>query len=205
VTQTNEALTPGRKVMLVALLCAILAMFAGSFAYRMQSRGLTVEVRSESGGRGGMGNPMGAMMGVDVDQLRDLMRKVQDNPNDPQVLLELGNTFMMMQAWDKALDYLNTAQKAAPGDLKVQRALGMVHFQRKEYDQAKKCFDLVLKKEPDDALAHYNMGILLKHYMKRPAEGDQHFRRVVQLRPEDPDVLKSAQEELAAPAAPAAQ
>ena len=83
----------------------------------------------------------------------------------------------------------------------MHRALGMVRFERKEYDLAKKSFDVVLKKEPNDVLAHYNMGILLKHYMKKPAEGDQHFRRVVQLGTADPDVLKSAQEELAAPAA----
>jgi len=61
----------------------------------------------------------------------------------------------------------------------------------------------VLKKDPNDVLAHYNMGILLKHYMQKPAEGDAHFRRVVQLNPKDEDVLKSAQEELAAPPAKA--
>lgn len=201
-TNSAEGLGSGRKLMLLALIGAILAMFVGSFVYRMQSRGLTVEVHQERGGMGGMGagGPMG-MMGVDMQQLRELMRKMEQNPNDPEVLVELANTFMMMQAWDKALEFLATAQKAAPEDLRVHRALGMVRFERKEYDLAKKSFDLVLKKEPDDVLAHYNMGVLLKHYMKKPAEGDQHFRRVVQLGTAEPDVLKSAQEELAAPAA----
>ena len=41
------------------------------------------------------------------------------------------------------------------------------------------------------------MGILLKYYLRKPAEGDKHFRRVVQLNPQDADVLKSAQDELA--------
>jgi Flp pilus assembly protein TadD len=185
--------------MLVALFCAILAMFAGSFAYRMQSRGLTVEMQQEKAG-GKAGNPMGAMFGMDVDQLRELMRRVQENPKDPHALTDMANAFMMMQAWDKALEYLTNAQKYAPGDMKVQQALGMVHFQRKEYDQAKKSFDAVLKKDPDDTLAHYNLGILLKHYMNRASEGDQHFRRVVQIGTADADVLKSAQEELAAQA-----
>ena len=41
------------------------------------------------------------------------------------------------------------------------------------------------------------MGILLKHYLKKPAEGDAEFRRVVQLGSDDPEILKSAEEELA--------
>ncbi|HWR04880.1 MAG TPA: tetratricopeptide repeat protein [Humidesulfovibrio sp.] len=200
----NAPLGGGQKIILVALLGAILAMFVGSFLYRMQGKGLVVEVRQERGGMGeamgGKGGPMG-MMGVDMDQLREQMRKMQENPNDVKNLLELSNTFMMMQAWDKALEFVTMAAKAAPDDLNVHRAMGMVRFERKEYPEAKKSFDVVLKKEPDDVLAHYNMGILLKHYMQKPAEGDAHFRRVVQLNPKDQDVLKGAQEELAAPAA----
>jgi len=206
VTETikkNIPLGGGQKLILLALIGAIVVMFVGSFVYRMKGSGLVVEVHQERGGMGeGMGGqagPMG-MMGVDMEQLRGLMRKMEENPNDPQVLVELANTFMMMQAWDKSLEFLTKAEKIAPDDLGVHRGLGMVRFERKEYEQAKKSFDLVLKKEPGDVLAHYNMGILLKHYMKRPAEGDAHFRRVVQLNPQDQDVLKSAQEELAAPA-----
>lgn len=200
----SAPLGAGQKIIVGALLCAIVAMFIGSFVYRMQGRGLVVEVRQEHGGmgRGGgmsevMGGPMGGMMGVDMDQLRGLMRKMEENPNDPKVLLELANTFMMMQAWDKALEFVNTAAKVDPNNPEVLRAMGMVRFERKEFDLAKKSFEDLLKKAPDDVLGHYNLGVLLKHYMSKPAEGDQHFRRVVQLNPKDQDVLKSAQEELA--------
>ena len=202
----NPALGVAQKVVLVALLAALLAMFAGSFAYRMQGAGLAVEIKPERGGMGagrggpmgGSGGPMGgAMAGIDTDHLRELMATMEKNPNDPKVLLELGNTFMMMQAWDKALEFLEKAEKLTPGDVQVHRALGMVRFERKEYPLARKSFDLVLKKEPGDVLAHYNMGILLKHYLKKPAEGDAEFRRVVQLGSDDPEILKSAEEELA--------
>jgi Flp pilus assembly protein TadD len=195
--KNTSPLSNGQKFILVALIGAILTIFIGSFLYRMKSSGLVVEVHQEQ--RGGQGGPMG-MMGVDMDQLRELMRKMEQNPNDPQVLVELANTFMMMQAWDKALEYVTLAAKAAPDDLNVNKAMGMVRFERKEYPEAKKAFDMVLKKDPDDVLGHYNMGVLLKHYMNKPAEGDVHFRRVVQLNPKDQDVLKGAQEELAAPA-----
>lgn len=203
-TRKTTPLSGGQKLILMALIGAIAIMFIGSFAYRMKGTGLVVQSQPEQGamgeGMGGKGGPMG-MMGVDMEQLRELMRKMEENPNDPKVLVELANTFMMMQAWDKSLEFLTTAEKAAPGDADVQRAMGMVRFERKEYELAQKSFDIVLKKDPNDVLAHYNMGILLKHYMKKPAEGDAHFRRVVQLNPQDQDVLKSAQEELAAPPA----
>lgn len=197
-TRKTTPLSGGQKLILLALIGAIAIMFIGSFAYRMKGTGLVVQIQPEQGAMGG-GGPMG-MMGVDMEQLRELMRKMEENPNDPKVLVELSNTFMMMQAWDKSLEYLTLAEKAAPGDADVHRAMGMVRFERKEYDLAKKSFDIVLKKDPNDVLAHYNMGILLKHYMNKAADADAHFRRVVQLNPQDPDVLKSAQEELAAPA-----
>jgi len=206
-TKKTPLLSGGQKLILLALIGAIAIMFIGSFAYRMKGTGLVVQIQPEQGGMGAMGEAMGGkggpmgMMGVDMEQLRELMRKMEENPNDPKVLVELANTFMMMQAWDKSLEFLTMAEKAAPGEVDVHRAMGMVRFERKEYDLAQKSFDIVLKKDPNDVLAHYNMGILLKHYMKKPAEGDAHFRRVVQLNPKDPDVLKSAQEELAAPAA----
>ena len=205
-TKDQSTLGPRHKLVLVALLGALTAMFVGSFIYRMQGNGLVMAVEQERGGMGGMGGggaggPMGGQMGggmpgIDMEHLQGLMATMKQNPNDPKVLLELGNTFMMMQAWDKALEYLDQAAKLNPGDVQVHRALGMTHFERKEYGPARKSFELVLKKDPDDVLAHYNLGILLKHYMKEPAEGDVHFRRVVQLKPRDPEVLKSAEAEL---------
>jgi len=209
VTDTTNISAPlgrGQKIIVMALVGAVLVMFVGSFLYRMQGKGLAVQVQQERGGMGegmgaGAGGPMGAMGGVDMNQLRELMAKMQKNPNDPQVLLELANTFMMMQAWDKSLELVTAAVKIAPDNIEAHRAMGMIRFERKEYDLAKKSFDTVLKMSPDDVLGHYNMGILLKHYLKNPAEGDKHFRRVVQLNPKDQDVLKGAQEELAAPPA----
>ena len=206
-TNVSAPLGSGQKIILMALLGAVLVIFVGSFVYRMQGHGLAVQVQQERGGMGGMGEAMGGkggpmgMMGVDMDQLRALMAKMEQNPNDPQVLLALANTFMMMQAWDKSLEFVTSAAKVAPDNIEVHRAMGMVRFERKEYDLAKKSFETVLKMSPDDVLGHYNMGILLKHYMKKPAEGDAHFRRVVQLNPKDAEVLKGAQEELAAPPA----
>ena len=40
------------------------------------------------------------------------------------------------------------------------------------------------------------MGILLKHYMNKAAEGDAHFRKVLELAPDDQELVKGAQEEL---------
>lgn len=205
IQKTSKAETPrlGQKVVVGSLVAALLIIFVGSFIYRMQGKGMTVEIQQERGGMGGgmgegmggKGGPMG-MMGVDMEALRELMRKMETNPEDPKILFELGNTFMMMQAWDKALEFLEHAAKNAPNDMETQKALGMVRFELKQYDQAKKIFDKVLAKNPDDALTHYNMGILLKHYMNKAGEAEPHFRKVVQLAPKDADVLKSAQEEL---------
>lgn len=194
-TETKTAGPRGaQKIILAALVGAVVVMFLGSFVYRMKGQGLVVPVQPEQ--TNGMGG-MGAMGGIDVGRMQELMAQMKTRPNDPAVLLELANTFMMMQAWDRALTLVDKAVKVAPDSVEANRAMGMVRFQRKEYPQAEKSFEIVLKLAPDDVLGHYNMGILLKYYLRKPAEGDQHFRRVVQLNPQDADVLKSAQEELA--------
>ncbi len=197
-TETKTAGPSGaQRIILAALVGAVIVMFLGSFAYRMKGQGLVVPVQQEQAG--GMGGGMGAMGmgGIDVNRMQQLMTEMKQRPNDPSVLLELANTFMMMQAWDRALTLVDKAVKIAPDSVEANRALGMVRYQRKEYPLAEKSFETVLKLAPDDVLGHYNMGILLKYYLRKPAEGDKHFRRVVQLNPQDADVLKSAQEELA--------
>ncbi len=191
---SQQAPGSGQKIILVLVLCAFGAMFAGSFAYRMQGAGLVVEVRQQNEGMGKGG--MASVMGMDMGAMRAIMDKLRANPDDPQVMMEVGNAFMMMQAWDKALEMFNMAEKKLPKDASVQRGIGMVRFERKEFDLAKKAFDKVLAAEPGDALSHFNMGILLKHYMNKAAEGDAHFRKVLELAPDDQELIKGAQEEL---------
>ena len=149
---SQQAPQSGQKIILVLVLCAFIAMFAGSFAYRMQGAGLVVEVRQQSEGMGKGG--MASVMGMDMGAMRAIMDKLRADPENPQVMMEVGNAFMMMQAWDKALEMFNMAEKKLPKDASVQRGLGMVHFERKEFDLAKKAFDKVLAAEPKDALSH---------------------------------------------------
>ena len=157
-TKKTTPLSGGQKLILMALIGAIAIMFIGSFAYRMKGTGLVVQSQPEQGamgeGMGGKGGPMG-MMGVDMEQLRELMRKMEENPNDPKVLVELANTFMMMQAWDKSLECLrpfglmassgNSSGPVAPfapgalgakGSLYVTRQTLFSHIATRESTQA---------------------------------------------------------------------
>ncbi len=182
----------GRRIMVLALAAVLAVLFVTSFWYRMEHPSLRVEMRTERQAPPGMGQGGG----MDMARVQELMARMGEKPDDLPTLLELADVFMSMQAWDRTLIFLERAEKVAPGDPAVLRGLGMVHFEKKEYDQAAAAFARILEKNPQDAVAHYNLGIVLKHFLNRKAEADGHFKAVMGNAAADADLRQEAAREL---------
>ncbi|MDM4768825.1 tetratricopeptide repeat protein [Solimonas sp. SE-A11] len=54
--------------------------------------------------------------------------------------------------------------------------LGMLARETKDYPRAQMAYEKALKLEPDNALVHYNLAILLDEYLKRPADALPHYK-----------------------------
>lgn len=59
--------------------------------------------------------------------------------------------------------------------------LGILARETRDYARAQMAYEKVLKLDPDHALAHYNLAILLDEHLKRPAEALPHYKEYQRL------------------------
>lgn len=179
----------GRKLFLFGIFVCLLVMFATSVSYRINHPNLTVRSRKQAAPEG-MGNGMG--MGA----IQQMMSKVQSEPKNVQNLVDLGNAFLMMRAWDKALEFLDRARAVEPDNVVVLKSVGICYFQKKQYEEAVEVYEHIVDIEPNDSLAHYNLGIIFNHFLNDSVSAKVHFEKVLDLSGTDPEMKKHAKNEL---------
>ena len=201
---TDNRVLFGRKAVILAVFLALAAMFATSFVYRMNNPNLFVKSRAPQSfadageGQGGSGAPAmggGAMNGA-MSRVKEYIERVKQNPDDVEALVGLGNSFLMMRAWDRALDPLEKARKLKPEDTTVLKAVGIAYFNKQEYTKASEAYEAILKIDPADTLALFNLGVIYKHYFKKPDVAQTYFEKVLALEKQDAEMLKLARQEL---------
>jgi tetratricopeptide (TPR) repeat protein len=175
---TDNRVLFGRKAVILAVLLALAAMFATSFVYRMKNPNLFVKSRAPQSfadageGGGGSGAPaMGGAMNGAMSQVKEYLERVKQHPDDVEALVGLGNSFLMMRAWDRALEPLEKARQLKPGDTAVLKSVGIAYFNKEEYDKASGAYEDILKTDPDDTLALFNLGVIYKHQAGPPGVG----------------------------------
>lgn len=107
-------------------------------------------------------NAMAEAMSNDPDQtvLLGLMQKLQNNPNDPETLLELSDLFMRRGDLDQAENFINRAAVASPSDARPPFYLGVLLERRGDYVKAASSLERALGMEgiPE---ARFSLAILL--------------------------------------------
>ncbi|MFP4169006.1 MAG: tetratricopeptide repeat protein [Desulfonatronovibrionaceae bacterium] len=161
------------------LLAAVVVSFV---VYRTDHPSLTRHVQTEE-------KAMGDMTG--------LMERLKDNPEDKEALFMLGQRFMRMQAWDKALEFWERLIKLDPENKTVLTQKGFCLFQQEEYEQAVEEFKKVLDVDDTDYRAHYNLGMLYKYYLEEPQSAREHLQKALEnLPPDKEDIRSDLQKEL---------
>lgn len=184
----------GRKTVLAVSFVVLAGVFAASVGYRMLNPKL--EKRMERRG-GGMPSGMAAgMPGEDMAGLQATMKLLEEEPENFKALKELGSAFMMMQAWERAVPYLERANKVKPDDREVLMSLGIVRFQQKRYHDAAAIYEDLRESHPQDALVNFNLGIIYKHFLDKPDAAADLFRTAVKNAGDDKDMVERATQEL---------
>jgi len=200
---TDSRVLMGRKAVILIVLLALAAMFATSFIYRMQNPNLVVKSQAPrsfadaGAGEGGAGAPaMGGAMSGAMTRVREYLDRVEANPEDVDALIGLGNSFLMMRAWDRALEPLEKARQLKPDDATVLKAVGIAYFNKQDYAKASEAYEAILKAHPEDTLALFNLGVINKHYFKKPDVAQTYFEKVLSLEKQDAEMIKLARQEL---------
>lgn len=217
----NNALF-GRKAVILAVLVSIGVMFVASFLYRMDNPNLFVKARMpgqqqqqqipgvepghEEHDHDGDGVPDGEQamqqqampgnMGGAMSKVREFMARVEENPNDVEALMGLGNSFLMMRAWDRALEPLAKAAELDATNTSVLKGIGIAYFNKEDFTKAAESYEAILKIDGNDTLALFNLGVINKHYFKNGDAARTYFEKVLELEKEDAEMIKLAKEEL---------
>ncbi len=147
----------------------------------------------------GMGEGMPGLapgMGGGMSKIKEYLAAVEQNPNDVEALANLGNSFLMMRAWDRAIGPLEKANELQPGDTEVLKALGIAYFNKEDFVKASAAYDEILEIDPNDTLALFNLGVIFKHYFEKPDAARTYFEKVLTLEKNDPEMIKMVKDEL---------
>lgn len=195
----------GRKAVILFTVAAVAVMFAASFIYRMDNPNLFVKARMDSTQAGdhdhdgdGMqdhGPEAGAMAGA-MGKVKEFMARVEKNPDDVEALIGLGNSFLMMRAWDRALESLGKARSLDPKNTGVLKGIGIAHFNKEDFKKAAESYEAILKIDESDTLALFNLGVIYKHYFEKIDVARTYFEKVLAIEKNDAEMIRLAKEEL---------
>jgi len=193
---TASMITMGRRAVILTVVLSAAAMFVTSFVYRMNHPNLFVQVQHQPTREGGMPSGMGDAASGPMAKVKEYMARVDANPDDTEALVGLGNAFLMMRAWDRALIPLEHARELAPQDTGVLKAIGIAYFNKKAFDKADGAYQDILAVDPNDTLALFNLGIINKYYFKKMDVARTYFEKVLSLEKNDSEMVKMARQEL---------
>jgi tetratricopeptide (TPR) repeat protein len=116
-------------------------------------------------------------------RLTELLRQVEQHPDDPTLRKETGELLIELARPDEALEHLEHAVQLAPQDAAALRLLGQVLILHHQGGRATEVYEKVLALSPNDWEAHINLTPLMKG--RDPAAALQHARQAHRLRPDD--------------------
>lgn len=122
------------------------------------------------------------IMGSSWPQFERTLAALTADPRNDQAFQELSAVLGEAGALNKVAPYLELALKQKPDDLTMRIILGRVYKDLlRDGAQAKQHFEAVLKADPDNFFAHYQLGSLLARSGEKsfPPEMD-HYRRAVE-------------------------
>lgn len=180
----QNRLYPGLALGLVVL--ALVGMVGYSVAYHLHHPSLTREIEhTHSSGQEDM-------MGM----VSQLMQRLEQDPEDTSALRGLGQAFMRMQAWSEAQRFWNRLLALEPENDQARQQLSMSLFRQGEYAAAADELRHILKSEPDNAYALFNLGILHSYYLQNEEKGRSYFQQVLNAPGAEPELQEQAQEHL---------
>lgn len=178
------------KIILAALGVSLVVMLATSFIYRMNHPSLVKPGRAPQPSQEQMVDQAA------TDELTQLMRMMQENPNDTEVLKTLSQRFMDAGDWERAQTFLNKLVVAAPSDTDSLYMLGITLYQQGKHQEAADTFEQLIALH-DDPMARFNLSILYGHFLNQPDKAKPHLEAILASDKANEELKARAKDELA--------
>lgn len=121
----------------------------------------------------------------DEVQVGKLMGRLEANPDDAALLIELGNIYFEAGDYNSAVGWMKRAVAIEPGNVKARLALGASEFNLGDEGAARKAWERVIELDPENVEAYYDLGFLyVSEDPPEMVEAKKMWRRVVALAPD---------------------
>ena len=178
-TSNSNSVTSGskrtiRQPVIAAGVCLVIGLMLGVFVGRSQVAG---SPQVAAGNTQRSPDSLAGMGQITPDRLKHmadkqaepLLAQLQSTPNDPELLAKLGHIYYVTQNFKEACTYFKRSVDAKD-DAVVRVELGRAYYYAGAPDDALAQFENVLKSDPDNVNALFNLG-MVKWQSKFDVEG----------------------------------
>jgi cytochrome c-type biogenesis protein CcmH/NrfG len=132
--------------------------------------------------------PQDPQLAKAMEEIAQYRERVEQNPKDVEALVALGNANLMLRRYDHAKGWYEQALKVDPNrrDIRMDLAIALRYLQQP--DEAIDQLNLVLAKEPKNAAALYNVGIILLEDKHDQPAAIAKWEALMKAHPDDPRV-----------------
>lgn len=121
---------------------------------------------------------------LDEAAVADLMARIQEDPEDADALMSLGDAFFAAGQFDVSAEWLGRLVALEPENSRALLALGAAQYNSGNAEDAEASWIRVIELEPDNVEAHYDLGALYFRQDPPDLEGMQReWQKVVELAP----------------------
>ncbi|GAB48598.1 tetratricopeptide repeat protein [Mobilicoccus pelagius] len=144
----------------------------------------------------GMPTEMPTQPSLDQAKVDRLTKKIAAEPKNTAAMKELANEYSRAGHYRKAAETQTRIVELNPDDVDARLALGVAHFNMDDLPAAEKHWNEVLRRDPDNANAYYDLGFL--YFATNPPKLDKAeaaWKKLVEIDP-DSDLAKSVESHL---------
>jgi len=145
----------------LAVICLLVGVGAGWLVRGSQSPVATVQAQTGSATPGSGGPPSSEQMKHMADkQAAPLLARLQADPNNFELLSQIGDVYYDTQIFPTAIDYYQQALKLQPNNANVRTDMATAYWYLGDADSAINEFQKALTFEPNKANTLFNLGIV---------------------------------------------
>ena len=129
----------------------------------------------------------GSTAPLNPEQVQSLSAVAEQNPNDPQPRVQLGNMYFDAEQYSDAITWYEAAVALNPGDPDVSTDLGVAYYYTNQAERAVRQFEHSLSVDPQHTKTLLNIGIVKAFGMQDLAGATAAWQQVVQIAPDSPE------------------
>lgn len=161
---STQASWQAKQVYLMAAVCLVVGLIVGYLLRGSSSSGLPATTSTSAAPT--VNKSVGQMPSLEQmkhmadKQAEPLLTQLKDKPNDPALLVQIGDVYKSAHQFKEAADYYGKSLEANPKDVAVRTDMASCLFYSGDPDRALAQLEQSLQYDPADANTLFNLGVI---------------------------------------------